>query len=400
MKTVLRIAFAYMRKNIKRTVFTFISVAVCFMITFSVCWLCGVLIEDSRSNPHEYSGALGFAVMFLAVAFAVCYFIVNGSFDITISSRLKLMGLLTSVGATGKQKYGVLFVESLFYAISGGFSGTACAYFVLKALYQKLYASLGSSFTLSGAFTLNTGMIIIGIIATVLSVFASTVKPFLMLVRITPVDAMKCSETINVSLKQSFFASAAEKAFGYYGRLAGAMYENHKRKYKAIALSLSVGTAFYVSCYCFGVYYPLKFRPNNELTPMTHAFMLLAAIFVGMFLISSLSSASLAFDKRKSEYAMLKSVGMTNGGLCKLVLIESLYLAYHSLFYALIGSVVGDIGAFLIFWGGSGSNVTFGFPILVFLAFLALDTMICVCFSLYNLIRISRLKVVEHIKQV
>ena len=74
-------------------------------------------------------------------------------------------------------------------------------------------------------------LVAVGICVTAVSVFAATARPALRLVRISPVEAMKGQEQINVSLQQGFFAGLTEKAFGFYGRLAGSMYDNHNILY-------------------------------------------------------------------------------------------------------------------------------------------------------------------------
>ncbi|MBR5031884.1 MAG: ABC transporter permease [Clostridia bacterium] len=398
MKTVLRLSFAYIRKGIKQAILTLISVALSFTLTAMVCWLCGALLEDSRGDPTAYKDALGFTVLFLSISFVLCFLIVNGIFSITSARRIKFMGMLTSVGASKAQKYGVLLTESFIYAVLGGATGTAGAILILNALYSKLYTSAGASLGFSQVFTVNRTLIAIGIGVTLVSVFVAVTKAARLLVRISPVEAMKEQEKISVSLHRGRFAGMAEKVFGFYGRLAGSMYENHKSKYRAISLSLSCGTVFYMTCFCLSVYYPLKMRPNKTLNGLTTAFMLLAAVFVVLFLLSSLSSASINFDRRKREFSMLKSIGMTNRELCKLVLVESVYLIYFSALYGLIGSLIGDLFAFLIIWGGAGSSIRFGFPIKVYLVFIAAEMAICAVFSVYNIIRISRINIVEHIK--
>lgn len=401
MKTVLVIALKSVRFSFKRTLLTLISVTLSFALTAMVCWLCGTLIEDSRGDGDGYSSAIGFTVLVLGIAFVLCFFIVNGIFTITFSGRVKLMGLLTSVGATEAQKYGVLLTETLACTVFCGAAGTAGALALLKTLYEKAYETIINGWVLSGKFFVHVPLVAVGICVTAVSVFAATARPALRLVRISPVEAMKGQEQINVSLQQGFFAGLTEKAFGFYGRLAGSMYDNHKSKYRAISLALSGGTIFYMTCFCLTVYYPLIKNPHTfDYAPtrnITTAFMLLAAVFVAVFLLSSLSSAAINFDRRKSEFAMLKSLGMTTGGLCRLVIIETLYLAFYSALFGLIGSLIGDFGALLIHWN-SNSTVRFGFPILVYLTFVAVDVIICVFFSLYNVLRIRRINIIECVK--
>ncbi|MBR4798977.1 MAG: hypothetical protein IK047_01810, partial [Clostridia bacterium] len=75
MKTVIVIALKSVRFGFKRTLLTLISVTLSFALTAMVCWLCGTLIEDSRGGGG-YSSAIGFTVLFLGIAFVLCFFIV------------------------------------------------------------------------------------------------------------------------------------------------------------------------------------------------------------------------------------------------------------------------------------------------------------------------------------
>ena len=404
MKVVLRVAFGYVKKNIKRTLLTFFGVALAFMLTSMTCWLCGELIENSSGESNGFTDSMSFSLMLLVMMFEMCFFIINGTFGITFSGRIKLMGLLTSLGADGKQKTAVLFAETLLYAVFGGALGTAGGILAVRGLYFALAEKYELTEMLGSRFFVNRGLIALGAVIGVLSVFAAAVKPVRRLAKISTVEAMKGQEQINVSLKQGFFAGVAEKLFGFYGKLAGEIYDNHKSKYRTISLALSGGTIFYITSFCLTVYYPLKKYPNTfDYAPtrnITTAFMALVALFVALFLLSSLGSASINFERRKSEFAMFKSLGMTTGGLCKLVLIESAFLAYYAAFYGLVGSLIGDFVALVIHGSPSSHNpAPFGFPILLYLFFLALDIVICVLFSLYNVLRLQRLNIVKEIRR-
>ena len=399
MKSVFRISVKSILFNAKRTLLTLFGVALVFVLNAIICWFCSTILESARGSDSYYEEALGFVIFLLVSAFVMFFFIIKGTFDITFGGRIRLIGLLSSVGADDKQKAAVLLTETFIYAAAGSALGTFCGVELMNAAYDRIIKAFDlDEFALIG-FYINNILLSIGIAVGLVSVFAAGIRPILRLSKISAVDAMKGQEVINISLSQGFFAGLAEKRFGFYGRLAGSMYDNHKAKYRAISLSLSGGTMFFITSYCLFVHYPRIIQHGREINDMCKICIILSGAFVVVFLLSSLGSAAINFDRRKGEFAMLRSLGVTTGGLCKLVLIESMFLAYYSALYGIIGSLIGDFAALLLHMS-AGKNPRFGFPIFVFLAFVALDIVVCAFFSLYNIARIRKTDIISSIRSV
>lgn len=126
--------------------------------------------------------------------------------------------------------------------------------------------------------------------------------------------------------------------------------------------------------------------------------MVLAAFFVFVFLFCSLGSIRQNIEQRKGEFAMLKSMGMQNRELQKMMSIECLFLACYSIYFGFIGSLAVDAALFIFFRAMGAHDLFFRYPLGVFAAFCVTDIVVCLLFALYSRIKISRVNIIETIR--
>ena len=206
---------------------------------------------------------------------------------------------------------------------------------------------------------------------------------------------------INISLRQSPVSAVMEKIFGRLGKLAGQNYDNNKAKYKAISVSLAGGTVFFFAIYCFFMY-PIRDYDQNgydmpsDVLLFYELSMIFAAAAILIFLVCASGSASVNVNRRMREFAMLKSIGMSNGDICKMMCIESIYLVVYCIIFGFLGSMLTDY-LLLIFWRAVSTEpfLKFHYPLGIFMAFVLLDIAVGILFALYSVTRLRNINVVE-----
>lgn len=339
----------------------------------------------------------------IATVFFGCLMI-YAVFSVSFDGRMKIIGLLTSIGMSDAQKCVMIFIETLIYGICGSMLGIILGLSGAKLFYENganiISSWIGTDVKL---FIITPACVILSAVLGILSTLTASLVPMLKIRRISIMDSIHERTKINISLKQGLFSRITEKLFGRLGKLAGQNYDNHKGKYRAISLSLSGGTIFFFAIYCFFMY-PIRFDiehgyPKNDgLYALFSMSIVLAILFILIFLICASGSAAINIDRRKNEFAMLKSIGMQNSELCRMMCIESIFLVYYSAIYGLIGSLFADWLICNFFRITDEPNLKFWYPVLVFCLFVLLDIIVGLLFAVYSVVRVKKINIVQTIK--
>ena len=103
-------------------------------------------------------------------------------------------------------------------------------------------------------------------------------------------------------------------------------------------------------------------------------------------------------EQRKKEFAMYKSIGMTNFEIYKMMNIECIFFIVYSILFGLIGSIGADYFICNLFRITGVDDLNFYFPIKVFVIFVLLDIGVGLAFALYSQRKISKVNIIETIR--
>lgn len=405
MKITVKLAFSNIRANIKRSILTLICVILSVAFISTVCGIAYSAIAYVSSTEIDAEAAE--AVKKLAKGFmcacsvAGCLMIYS-NFSISFEDRRKIIGNLSSLGMSFSQKLKMLLAEALIYAICGIIPGTFLGMLGAKLFYNSSVGVIASYTDAdTSPFVLVPQSVVLTVILGVFSVIAASVIPALRISKLSVLDLLYGRTKVNISLKQGFVSRACEKLFGRVGKLAGQNYYNYKSNYRAIAYSLSGGTVFFMSLYCFFMY-PIRYdMESGYYDPMYHSLLYLSIVFsvlvIIIFLICASGSASINIERRKHDFAVLKSLGCNNSQLYKMM-IESVFLIYYTVIYSFMGSVLADYMICNFFRITDEPMLRFWFPISVFTLFIAADIVIGSAFEIYSVNKMRKINIIDAIK--
>ena len=124
--------------------------------------------------------------------------------------------------------------------------------------------------------------------------------------------------------------------------MAAANFTNHKATFKLIARTMSVSALMFILFALFRVY----LLQNNEQDQAFDFLFNFFYIFVGTLFAATFTGTCalfyVHFNRRKSEFAMLCSMGMDGGEMARMVAVEGVYYGIYMFFYLLIGSLIVD----------------------------------------------------------
>lgn len=216
------------------------------------------LLEVYNINETEqmstFSILMSMAVVLLAVIMVGSVMLIHNAFSISVGERIKQYGILKSVGATKKQiRQSVLFEAFLLCAAAvpvGVISGIIGISLTFRYLMQDFAKVLGEDvITISGNIKITPDFwaILAAVAISFLTALISAYIPARKVVKKSPIEAIRQSETVSVKAKKLRTSRLSYKLFGLEGMLADKYYKRSKKKYRTVVLSLFVSVVLFIS---------------------------------------------------------------------------------------------------------------------------------------------------------
>lgn len=228
-------------------------------------------IESVYNNEDVLASYLsgnqgGFLYTMLPIVLVILILIVIASvmliynaFGMSLSERVRYLGMLASVGATKAQKRKSVYYEGAILGAVGIPVG------ILAGIL-----GIGITLKLVGRKIISTGMIvgvsdrnmqmktvvpfwaIIGIVlVSIFTIFISAFIPARKASKITPIDAIRQRQEIKVKPKKLKAPKYIKKIFGYEGELAYKNLKRNGRKARMITVSIALSIVLFISCNYF-----------------------------------------------------------------------------------------------------------------------------------------------------
>lgn len=195
-------------------------------------------------------GIVVFAVIFVS-SFAMIY----NSFALSVGEQIKYLGMLSSVGATRKQKKKTLYFEG---AISGGIGiilgialGLLTTFISQSAMNVKIVSIMeGYNDNIKYSTHISWWVLCLIVILAALTVFVSIISPVQKAARITAIDAIRKTDEIKRKgkIRTPFIIT---KLFGFEGDIAFKNLRRNGRKSRTIIACVCICAVLFLSCNYF-----------------------------------------------------------------------------------------------------------------------------------------------------
>ena len=191
----------------------------------------------------------------LIIVIATSVILIYNSIGMSLTERMRYLGMLSSVGATAKQKRSSIYYEGLVLGIIGIPLGLLAGYIGTKITLAALGSRLLETDALVGAEGMRgsipivcSPLVIMAIIFfAALTILISTLVPAFKASRIMPIDAIRQNSIIKVKAGKLRVNPLVKKVFGYEGELA---YKNIKRngvKGTVITVTIAVSVILFLT---------------------------------------------------------------------------------------------------------------------------------------------------------
>ncbi len=194
------------------------------------------------------------AVVLIIILIASVVLIYN-AFGMSLSERVRYLGMLATVGATKKQKKLSVYYEGLLLGAIGIpvgiLAGIAGIGITLKAVGKKIISTgmiLGVSDSGMNMDVVIPIWAVAGIIIfSVFTIFISSFIPSQKASKITPIDAIRQRSEIRIKAKRLKSPKIVRAVFGYEGELAYKNLKRNGRKSRVITASIALSVVLFLS---------------------------------------------------------------------------------------------------------------------------------------------------------
>ena len=204
----------------------------------------GVTDNDNlRMTLYSLAGIIMAVIIIGSVA------LIYNAFAISVSERAKHLGMLSSVGATKKQKRNSVFFEgAIIGAISipiGILAGLVGIGITFAFINTFLEGALGVSEKLELVVTATSILVACGI--SIVTIFISTFVPALKASKISAIDAIRQTQDIKLSEKTVKTSKLVRKLFGLEAEIGLKNVKRNKKRYLATVFSLIISIVLFLS---------------------------------------------------------------------------------------------------------------------------------------------------------
>lgn len=191
--------------------------------------------------------------LFLVILLIMCLslvLIIRGTFDLSMSSRIHQLGILSSIGATPRQIRTCLIQEALALCIlpilAGTLTGILLAYGFVEALN---YFARDITARQAADFKYTFWLFILSVLLSLVTVLISAAIPAVKLSKIPPLQAIRDHHDLSLKKKRKSFILPL--LFGIQGELAGNALKAQKKSLRISSLSLMLSFLGFSIMLCF-----------------------------------------------------------------------------------------------------------------------------------------------------
>lgn len=213
----------------------------------------------SYSSDSFMAMILPLVAILLAIIMVASVVLIYNAFAMSLSEKVKYLGMLSSVGATKRQKRLSIYYEGFILALFGiplGIgAGVAGIGITLKALGKKIIASsmlngiTEQNVSMKVVFPIWAILIVLGL--SIITILVSCSIPAKKASKISTISAIRQSDEIKVKAKTLKCPKYIKAIFGYEGELAYKNLKRNGRKARVITVSIALSIVLFLSCNYF-----------------------------------------------------------------------------------------------------------------------------------------------------
>ena len=224
----------------------------------------GLLMFEGINQDSQFMGMLFtlIAILFIIIFIGAIALIYN-AFAISITERSTDFGLLSSIGATKRQKRRSVLLEALLILAVAVPIGVLGGYFGLWLVFAAVNPAINT--LVSGGYLLGSDWeaqlqlrvvispiaILIAVIMSVLTVLVSAWIPAVRAGRVTPIEAIRQAKDVKLTPRSVKTSRLTRALFGIEGEIAAKNMKRSKKRSRVVIVSFVISLVLFLSASSF-----------------------------------------------------------------------------------------------------------------------------------------------------
>ena len=210
--------------------------------------------EALKFSDSTFSMLLSIAEVVIFIIIFTSVFCIRNSFAISTTEKMRMYGMLSSVGATKKQIKKSVLTEGFILGLIAIPIGIICgiiAVFVLLKIVNLLLGDFLFNNIDGMVFKVSFVAIIISIILGFVTIYFSAISSAKKASKVSPIDNLRNTNDIKISPKKLKTPKLIKNVFKTGGVLAYKNLKRSKKKYRTTVVSLTVSIFVFISMFTF-----------------------------------------------------------------------------------------------------------------------------------------------------
>lgn len=210
--------------------------------------------EALKFSDSTFSMLLSIAEVVIFIIIFTSIFCIRNSFAISTTEKMRMYGMLSSVGATKKQIKKSVLTEGFILGLIAIPIGIICGIIAVFVLLKIVNLFLGDFLfnNIDGmVFKVSFIAIIISIILGFVTIYFSAISSAKKASKVSPIDNLRDTNDIKISSKKLKTPKLIKNVFKTGGVLAYKNLKRSKKKYRTTVVSLTVSIFVFISMFTF-----------------------------------------------------------------------------------------------------------------------------------------------------
>ncbi len=205
------------------------------------------VMDGDRQTRFVY----GMMLVMIGVIVVASVCLIYNAFAISVAERARQLGLLSSVGATIRQKRTSVYFEGFVISLIGiplgiaaGLCGIAVTlHFIRPLLSAVLYVESSVELLMQVPWW----TVLVTVLFSLITIFLSVYIPARRASRITPMDAIRLSQEVKLTGKTVKTSRFTRRLFGFEAEIALKNLKRNRKKYRATVVSLVISLVLFLT---------------------------------------------------------------------------------------------------------------------------------------------------------
>ena len=186
-------------------------------------------------------------VVVVVIVMITSIYCIKNAFAISLTEKIRMYGMLSSVGATKKQIKKSVIQEGMILSLIGiplGILVGTIVVYILSIIVSNIFEG---AINIKIVFNMPFMAIIVAIILGFVTVYLSCLSAARKARKITPLEAIKSSNEIKIKTKKLKSPKIIKRIFGMGGVIAYKNLKRSKKKYKTTVVSIAISVFIFIA---------------------------------------------------------------------------------------------------------------------------------------------------------